>query len=46
LFQTGSDCVAQASLKLTILLPWPPEGWDYRLAPHAQPYYREFWTYT
>jgi hypothetical protein len=30
---TGSGYVAQASLKLTILLPQPPECWDYRQMP-------------
>jgi hypothetical protein len=27
---TGSCCVAQNGLKLSILLPWPPKCWDYR----------------
>jgi hypothetical protein len=27
--------VAQAGLELAVLLPWPPECWDYRLVlPH------------
>jgi hypothetical protein len=29
-FETGSHYVAQASLELKILLPHPPECWDYR----------------
>jgi hypothetical protein len=29
-FETGSYYVAQAVLELTILLPQPPEYWDYR----------------
>jgi hypothetical protein len=28
-----SHCIAQASLKLVIILPQPPECWDYRLVP-------------
>jgi hypothetical protein len=34
-FETGSCCVAQACLKLEILLPQPPECWKYR---HDPPY--------
>jgi hypothetical protein len=30
IFEKGSHCVAQAGLKLKILLPLPPESWDYR----------------
>jgi hypothetical protein len=30
LFETMSYCVAQADLKLVILLPQPRERWDYR----------------
>jgi hypothetical protein len=30
-FDTGSYFVAQAGLELTILLPLPPECWNYRL---------------
>jgi hypothetical protein len=34
-FETGSLREAQASLGLLILLPWPPEYWDYRaMLPH------------
>jgi hypothetical protein len=34
-FETGSPYVAQAGLKFMILLPQPPECWDYRcVAPH------------
>jgi hypothetical protein len=33
LFGTGSHYVALAGLKLTILLPPPPEYWDYRCEP-------------
>jgi hypothetical protein len=33
-FEVGSCYVAQASLKLAILLPQPPKSWDYRCAPH------------
>jgi hypothetical protein len=29
-FETGSCCVAQADLKLSILLPQPSECWDHR----------------
>jgi hypothetical protein len=29
-FETGFHCVAQAGLKLLILLPLPPDCWDYR----------------
>jgi hypothetical protein len=29
-FETGSRHVAQADLKLMILLPQPPKCWDYR----------------
>jgi hypothetical protein len=29
-FETGSRYVAQVGLKLEILLPQPPECWDYR----------------
>jgi hypothetical protein len=32
-FETGSHYAAQADLKLEILLPQPPECWDYRCAP-------------
>jgi hypothetical protein len=36
LFETGSHFVAQAGLKLSVLLPQPPECWDYGHAPpHA-----------
>jgi hypothetical protein len=28
-----SYCVAQASLELKVLLPQPPECWDYRCVP-------------
>ncbi|XP_073935994.1 centromere protein R isoform X2 [Castor canadensis] len=28
---TGTHCVSQAGLKLTILLPQPPKSWDYRI---------------
>jgi hypothetical protein len=31
--ETGSYCIAQVDLKLMILLPQPPECWDYRHAP-------------
>jgi hypothetical protein len=30
-FETGSHCVAQAVLELMILLPQPPEFWNYRI---------------
>jgi hypothetical protein len=30
LLETGYCCVAQAGLKLSILLLWPPKCWDYR----------------
>jgi hypothetical protein len=30
--ETGSHCVLQAGLALTIDLPHCPEGWDYRRA--------------
>jgi hypothetical protein len=33
LLEMGSLCVAQAGFKLTILLPQPPEGCDYRCVP-------------
>jgi hypothetical protein len=32
-FETGSHCVAQAILELLILLPEPPENWDFTLGP-------------
>jgi hypothetical protein len=32
-FKTGSHYVVQTDLKLKILLPQPPECWDYRCAP-------------
>jgi hypothetical protein len=32
-FETGSHYVSQAGLELTVLLPQPPECWDYRCAP-------------
>jgi hypothetical protein len=32
-FQTGSPCVAQAGLKLVILLSQPPKYGNYRCAP-------------
>lgn len=28
-FKIGSYCVSQADLKLMVLLPWPPEFWNY-----------------
>jgi hypothetical protein len=28
-FWTGAHYVAQAGLKVIVLLPWPPETWDY-----------------
>jgi hypothetical protein len=31
--ETGSLCVVQADFKLKILLPHPPECWDYRCVP-------------
>jgi hypothetical protein len=31
--ETGSHFLAQASFKLTILLPWPPKCWDYSCVP-------------
>jgi hypothetical protein len=33
LFETGFRSVAQAKLKLTILLPQPPQCWDYKPVP-------------
>jgi hypothetical protein len=33
LFETGSHYIAQAGLELSILLPQPPECWDYRHVP-------------
>jgi hypothetical protein len=33
LLETGSRYVAQAGLKFLILLPQPPECWDFRHAP-------------
>jgi hypothetical protein len=35
-FKPRSSYLAQAVLKLTILLPQPPECWDYSLHYHAQ----------
>jgi hypothetical protein len=32
-FETGSCQIAQAGFDLVILLPQPPECWDYRHAP-------------
>lgn len=32
-FEMGLHCVAQASLKLTIVLNLLPEYWDYRCVP-------------
>jgi hypothetical protein len=32
-FETGFCCVVQVGLGLVILLPQPPEYWDYRCAP-------------
>jgi hypothetical protein len=32
-FETGSVCVVKAGQEPTILLPQPPESWDYRWAP-------------
>jgi hypothetical protein len=31
-FKVGSPYVAQASLELVVLLPWPSECWDYSTA--------------
>lgn len=33
--ETGPSCIAQASLKLLILLPLPPECWDYGVQPNS-----------
>lgn len=33
LFETGSLCLSQAALKLSILLPQCPEGLDFRCLP-------------
>jgi hypothetical protein len=30
LFEAGSCCLAQADLEFMIVLPQPPESWDYR----------------
>jgi hypothetical protein len=35
--ETGSHSVVEAGLKLLILLPPPPQCWDYRSAPPTQP---------
>jgi hypothetical protein len=36
-FETGCDYIAQVGLKLMILLPQPPEYWDYRSPPAGSP---------
>jgi hypothetical protein len=49
-FVTESHCVVQAGLKLAILLPQPPQCWDFRrtpphLAPHESLFFdTEIWT--
>jgi hypothetical protein len=35
-FETGSHCVAQAGLELTVLLPAPPEDWVTGMHHYAQ----------
>jgi hypothetical protein len=37
-FKTGSLHIAQAGLKLMILLPLAPESWDYRSGPSHPPF--------
>jgi hypothetical protein len=34
--EAGSHYVAQAGLKLTVLLPWPLKCWDYRCVPSTR----------
>jgi hypothetical protein len=36
--EAGSHYVAQAGLELSILLPQPPQCWDYRCGHHARPF--------
>jgi hypothetical protein len=39
LFETRFYCVAQAGLELPILLPQPPEQWNYKHEPPFLPYF-------
>jgi hypothetical protein len=42
LFETGSHCIAQTDLELTILLPQPPECWGHRFVPTTASWYFVF----
>lgn len=43
-YETGSCCVAQADLKLVILLPQLPKCCDYRcVPPHQKVRWKKFW---
>lgn len=39
----GAYFVSQGGLELTILLPLPPEGWDYRSRPPRSALFSFFW---